>query len=54
MLRVFTDTGARAEVEATIAALADEAVAALAAAPVTLAAREELAALARFVSDRDF
>ena len=51
--RVFVDTGARAEVETTISELTAEALAALADAPIPAQAREELAALARFVGVRD-
>jgi geranylgeranyl diphosphate synthase, type I len=52
--RVLTDTGARAEMEAAVAALTDTALTALADAPVTQRARDELTRLARFVSGRDF
>jgi geranylgeranyl diphosphate synthase type I len=51
--QVIVDTGALADLEATIARLAAEAVRALAAAPLTGAARDELAALAEFVCHRD-
>ena len=51
---VLTATGARAQVEASVAALTDAALAALAEAPVTGEAREALTALARFVSGREF
>ena len=46
-------TGAVAEVERTIAALVDDALAALAAGPVTGEAAAALADLARFVAWRD-
>jgi geranylgeranyl diphosphate synthase type I len=51
--RIMVDTGARAEVEATVSALTAEALAALDEAPITDHVRTELAALARFVADRD-
>jgi geranylgeranyl diphosphate synthase type I len=54
VLRVLTETGARAETEAAIGALTDAALAALARAPIREEARRELAALARFVSGREF
>jgi geranylgeranyl diphosphate synthase, type I len=52
--RVMTDTGARADVERTIDDLMVEALDALADAPVTEQARQELHALALFVAGRDF
>jgi geranylgeranyl diphosphate synthase type I len=52
ILRVFVETGARAEVERTVATLADEALAALPEIPAP--ARDELEALARFAVGRDF
>jgi geranylgeranyl diphosphate synthase type I len=54
VLQVFTETGARWSVESEIGALTSAAVAALASAPITDEARRELAALAEFVSARDF
>jgi geranylgeranyl pyrophosphate synthase len=51
--RVLVDTGARAEVEATVSEVTAEALAALAEAPIPAPVREELAALARFVGERD-
>jgi len=51
---VLTETGARAEVEASVTALTDTALAALAEAPVTTDARAALTDLARFVSGREF
>ena len=51
--RIMVDTGARAEVDAMVTELTAEAMAALAEAPIPGPAREELAALARFVADRD-
>jgi geranylgeranyl diphosphate synthase, type I len=54
VLRVFTETGARAEIEGAVGALTDAALAALADAPIGEEARRELAALARFVSGREF
>jgi len=52
--RVLTDTGARAEIEAAVTTLTDTALGALAEAHLPEPARAELAALARFVSGRDF
>jgi geranylgeranyl diphosphate synthase, type I len=49
---IFVHTGARTEVEAMAAALADEAVGALAAAPIGRVARRELEELAHFVVGR--
>jgi geranylgeranyl diphosphate synthase type I len=49
---VFVRTGARAEVESMVAALADQAVTALAAAPMAGEARRELEELAGFVVGR--
>ena len=54
VLDVFTATGARASVEEAIDELTAAAIAALADAPVTDEARDELAALAGFVAARDF
>lgn len=50
--QVIVDTGALADLEATIAARSAEAVAALADAPLLAEARAELASLASFVTDR--
>ncbi len=50
--QVILDTGALADLEATIAALAAEAVEAIAVAPITAEARDELVALAAYVSQR--
>jgi geranylgeranyl diphosphate synthase type I len=52
--QVLAGTGARAEVEARIAALTDASLAALADAPIGEDARRELAALARFAAGREF
>ena len=52
--RIMVETGAKADVERSIDTLTTEALAALADAPVTDAAREELRALALFVAGRDF
>jgi geranylgeranyl diphosphate synthase type I len=52
--RVMVTTGARADVEENIQELLDQGLAALAEAPVTEGAREELRALALFVTGRDF
>jgi len=52
--QVLASTGARAEVEARIAALTDASLAALAEAPIGDDARRELAALARFAAGREF
>ena len=51
--RVFTATGAVAEVETTIDALTEQAIAAVEHAPVTADARAALVELARFVAWRD-
>ena len=51
--RVIVDTGALADLEATIERLTAEAVDALDTIPLCDAARDELAALAEFVSHRD-
>ena len=51
--QVFVATGARAEVEETIDRLADEAVAAISAAPIPGHAADALVRLARFVASRD-
>ncbi|MEI7548301.1 MAG: polyprenyl synthetase family protein, partial [Actinomycetota bacterium] len=50
--QVIVDTGALADLEATIVRLTDEAVAAIVRAPITTAARDELVALASYVSRR--
>ena len=50
---MIVDTGALDELEAHIAALTDEALAALDDIPVTDEARQELVALAAYVSWRD-
>ena len=50
--QAIVDTGALADLEATITRLTDEAVAAIAVAPITEAARDELVALATYVSQR--
>jgi geranylgeranyl diphosphate synthase type I len=50
--QVIVDTGALADLEATISRLTDEAVAAIERAPITAEARGELVALAAFVSQR--
>jgi geranylgeranyl diphosphate synthase type I len=50
--QVIIDTGALADLEAHIAALADEAICAIEHAPITAEARDELIALAHFVSRR--
>ncbi len=50
--QVIIDTGALADLEATIARLTVEAVAALGVAPITTDARDELVALATYVSQR--
>ena len=50
---MIVDTGAQAEIEATITALTDQAVAAIARADIAPIAREELTALAYFVAWRD-
>jgi geranylgeranyl diphosphate synthase type I len=50
--QVIVDTGALADLEATISRLTDEAVAAIEVAPITSAARHELVALAAYVSQR--
>jgi geranylgeranyl diphosphate synthase type I len=51
---IFERTGARAAIEQQVADLIDTALEALARAPITSDAREELDALARFVGERDF
>ena len=48
----IVDTGALADLEATIARLTDEAVQAIATAPITEVAKQELVALAAYVSHR--
>ncbi len=50
--QVVVDTGALVALEATIAALTDEAIAAILRAPVTAEARDELVAMAAYVSQR--
>ena len=50
--QAIVDTGALAALEATITALTDEAIAAIARAPITTEARDELVALAHYVSAR--
>lgn len=50
--QALVDTGALADLEATITRLTDEAVAAIRVAPITDAARDELVALAAYVSQR--
>lgn len=50
--RVIVECGALAEMEATISRLTDEAVTAIASAPITEAARHELVELAHYVSAR--
>jgi geranylgeranyl diphosphate synthase type I len=50
--QTIVDTGALADLEATIARLTDEAVRAIATAPITSEARAELVALATYVSQR--
>ncbi|HUR77041.1 MAG TPA: polyprenyl synthetase family protein [Acidimicrobiales bacterium] len=54
MQAIFERTGARAAVDAQIDRLVDAALLALAAAPITAEAGDELDALARFVAERDF
>jgi geranylgeranyl diphosphate synthase type I len=54
MQAVFERTGARHKIEQRVDGLVEAALGALAAAPITTAAREELDALARFVGERDF
>ncbi|MEY2468354.1 MAG: geranylgeranyl diphosphate synthase, type, partial [Actinomycetota bacterium] len=51
---VFERTGARAATESRVESLVDEALSALGQAPISSVARDELAALARFVGERDF
>ena len=51
---VLVTTGARAAVEESVGTLVGQALAALADAPITPVAREELAALAHFVAGREF
>ena len=53
MQQILEDTGARQEVEAAAARLADDAITASAALPLTADARSALADLARFVTARD-
>ena len=53
MQQVIVDTGALAALEAQIAALTDEAIAAIEIAPITPQSRAELIALADYVSWRD-
>jgi geranylgeranyl diphosphate synthase type I len=54
MQSIFERTGARAAVEQQVDVLVDAALVALAAAPITTDARDELDGLARFVAERDF
>ena len=51
--QAIVDTGALADLEATIARLTDEATAAISAADIVESARDELIALAAFVSQRE-
>ena len=51
--QVIIDTGALAELEGHIRTLTDEALASLATMPLAVGARDELAALAHYVSWRD-
>jgi geranylgeranyl diphosphate synthase type I len=51
---VLARTGARSDIEARVATLTDEALAALDAAPIGPDARRELVALARFAAGREF
>lgn len=51
---VFERTGARAATESLVDSLVDQALSALAAAPLSASARDELDALARFVAEREF
>ena len=51
--QVIVDTGALADIESTISSLADTAVTAIGRASITEQARDELIALAAFVSQRD-
>ena len=53
MQQVIIDTGALAALETQIAALTDEAIAAIERAPITEHSRTELVALAHYVSWRD-
>jgi geranylgeranyl diphosphate synthase type I len=53
MQQVIIDTGALADLEAQISALTDEAVIAIEKAPITATSRDELIALAHYVSRRD-
>jgi geranylgeranyl diphosphate synthase type I len=53
MQQIIVDTGALAALETQIAALVDEAIAAIEIAPITAESRSELTALARYVSWRD-
>ncbi len=50
--QVIVETGALADLETTIARLAEEAVAAIEVAPITAEARDELVAMAAYVSQR--
>ena len=52
MQQAIVDTGALADLEATIERLAAEAIAAIKLAPVTAEACDELVALAAYVSNR--
>ena len=53
MQQVIVDTGALAALEAQIATLTDEAIAAIEAAPITPESSNELIALANYVSWRN-
>ena len=53
MQQVIVDTGALAALEKQIAALTDEAIAAIEVAPISASSRDELIALAHYVSRRD-
>jgi geranylgeranyl diphosphate synthase type I len=50
---VIVETGALAALESQIAALTDQAIAAIAVAPITANSRSELVDLARYVSQRE-
>jgi geranylgeranyl diphosphate synthase type I len=53
MQQILIDTGALAALEQQIAALTDEAVAAIETVPITAQSRDELTELAHYVSRRD-
>ena len=53
MQQVIVDTGALAALEIQIAELTDEAIAAIEVAPITSQSRDELIALAHYVSRRN-